>query len=217
MRNVLAVVVAALMLTGCATTTQTPPVIHSRVESRPVQHAASIAVVGDSITAWAPPFAGNPAQSWVYTATDNNLPLVGGWALPGATLGQMSTSLTPAPGAYFLIIMGGTNDIYQGVPIPERLALIDQIAATVHARNVILSSVAPYNPDPAAAAEWNAVLEVHATAMGWYFIDPWMNVRTPEQTWVAGADYGDGVHPNPSSAAIIGVSVRTLVDQFYGR
>jgi hypothetical protein len=85
---------------------------------------------------------------------------------------------------------GGTNDIYQGVPIPERLALIDQIAATVHARNVILSSVAPYNPDPAAAAEWNAVLEVHATAMGWSFIDPWMNVRTPEQTWVAGADYG---------------------------
>lgn len=219
-RTTALIVLLAVLLAGCAPVApagrrDASEPDHPRAISAPVRHSESLAAVGDSITAWNPPFALNPAQSWVYTATDNDLPLVGGWAVPGSTLAQMQAAVTPAPSAYFLVIMGGTNDIYQGTPIADRLTSIDAIAATIGAHRVVLSSVAPYNPDPGAAVEWNTALEVHAAARGWDFIDPWMNVRTLEATYMPGADYGDGVHPSPASAAIIGASIRILIDRFY--
>lgn len=215
----LAAIVASLaLLSGCAATATAAPApeptpvverAHSEAVERPTY--SGIAVVGDSITAWSPPFANDPGQSWVYTATSNDLPLVGGWALPGAQLDAMLANVQPSPTAEWLLIMGGTNDMYYRVPIETRLALIDQIVEKVGAHRVVLSTVAPYNPEPWLAGEWNGALAAHAAERGWSFIDPWSNVRDGE-VWAAGADYGDGVHPSPASAVIIGTSIKMLLE-----
>lgn len=221
---------AALLLTatlaGCASAAaspaapaapQTPPVVADRVAGEPAElQPIDVAVFGDSITAWDPPYAGDRAQSWAVTATSNELPLVCGWARPGATLGEMAAGATPCS-AFFLVIMGGTNDLYAGVPSADRLAAIDAIAATVEAREVVIMAVAPYGFDWAAGAAWNLELEQHAAAQGWRFLDPWAaaGLRTAEGTWVAGADYGDGVHPSPASAAAVGVVVRDALVAWY--
>lgn len=195
-----------LLLTGCAPAVAAEPVPEVRTVSAPAQHALSFAAVGDSISAWVNPYNTDPGQSWVNTAAVT-MPLVGGWARTRATLAIMSAEVTAAPTAYYLVVMGGTNDMFEQTPISERLLAIDLIAATVNARNVILSAVAPYNPDPAAATQWNSSLAAYADLRGWGFIDPWQEVRTAEGTWVVGADFGDGVHPNPTTAAQVGTLI----------
>ena len=191
-----------------ASAPSTPTVNLQQLEheaNRPIR----LAVVGASITAWSPPFAGDTAQSWVMTATSNELPLVGGWALPGAKLGEMAAAVTPAPLADYLVIMGGTNDMYYQVPIAERWAAIDAIAATIGAPRVVIAAVAPYDPDPQLATDWNASLQQLAAERGWLYIDPWtsMGIRAGDR-YATGADFGDGVHPSPASAAAIGASIR---------
>lgn len=182
------------------------PVIHFTAPTpAPVERACTpgAAVVGDSITSWDPPYARNPAQSWVTTAAAS-VSIVGGWAYPGANLGQMLENVTPVPGACYLIVMGGTNDIVQYVPIRDRLDIIDAIVATVGAEQVVVSAVAPLNLDPAGAVEWNATLAAYAAAEGYVFIDPWEDFRTESGEWVAGASLRDGVHPAPATAAFVG-------------
>lgn len=210
--------VAALLVlgVGCApqAPTNAPPVVVEVAQPRayavpvipvapPTPEPLRLAVVGDSITAWSPPFGGDPAQSWVYSATSNDMPLVGGWAIPGAKLAEMAAGVryldTDA-----LVIMGGTNDLYYGTPIVDRLASIDAIAATYGARYTILAATAPYGFGWAAGVEWNATLAAHAEARGWHYVDPWAGVRQPDGSWYPTTDYGDGIHPNPVTAAYVG-------------
>lgn len=177
----------------------------------PADEPLRLAVVGDSITAWSPAYHGDIAQSWVTTASTDTLPLVGGWARPGATLGEMEAAVTRADDADVLVIMGGTNDLYKGVPVESRIASIEAIAATVDAGQVVLAATAPYGYDWAAGAAWNGELALLAYQHGWGYIDPWADLRTPEGHWVTGADYGDLIHPNTVTAARVGSLIHHLL------
>lgn len=211
-----------LALTGCAegdslsvkAEPPRPPAVADRLSGERVEvQPLGVAVFGDSITAWDPPYAGDPAQSWVNTARVD-VPFTCGWAVPGATLGEMAAGAVPCS-AFFLVVMGGTNDLYLGVPVEDRLAAIDSIVATVAAREVVISAVAPYGFDWAAGVQWNAELAAYASAHHFRFIDPWGAVRTADGAWLPGADRGDRVHPSPATAAVVGGTIRDALVYWY--
>jgi lysophospholipase L1-like esterase len=215
-----AAAVAALMLTpACAADTTTPPTWAPVAQSQPTPDCAGVAIVGDSITSWSPPYALNPAQTWVTTAVVDGVTLAGGWARPGAELREMLANVQPSPAACYLILMGGTNDIVGGIPVAARMADVDAIVATVDAEHVILSAVAPLGLDPQAAVDWNAALRAHAATSGLTFVDPWEDFRASDGTWVAGGSLKDGVHPTAATAAWVGHRIAahierlTIVDQ----
>ncbi len=166
----------------------------------------TMAVVGDSISSWDPPFMGLPEQSWVTTASAS-VPLVGGWAYPGARLDEMLANVHPAPDAYVLVVMGGTNDIGQFVPVEDRLVALDALIAKADVERVVISTVAPIGFQPAWSTEWNLVLADYAASHGYALVDPWKAVRTPDGNWVAGASLVDQVHPCPATAAQVGTQL----------
>lgn len=211
-RNVLATLLAlAVVLTGCATprAVATPDVEPAPEIVEPAPGPVRVAIIGDSITSWDPPYAGDPAQSWVFTATSNEMPLVGGWALPGASIGDMADHLEPVDADVFLI-MAGTNDLpikshrIKGTPVADRIATLDQMVARVTTEHVIVLAVAPFGFDHAVGVEWNAHLREYAAARGFAFVDPWVHVRDASGGWLPGADRGDGVHPSPATATHVG-------------
>jgi len=117
-----ALIATGLILTGCAepASATPPPATPTTTESAAPETPEApapirIAVIGDSITSWNPPYLGDPGQSWVTTATSDAMPLVGGWALPGAPIADMEANLTYAPADVF-VIMAGTNDLQIKLP-----------------------------------------------------------------------------------------------------
>lgn len=201
-----ATIAAVLLLTGCATAQATPrsaPIadaipIPVAVHDGPVR----VAVVGDSLTTWSPPWKADPAQSWVNTAMTGQVVLDGGWAHSGSTTAMMLEHVAPSD-AEVVVIVAGINDIIIGVPAETRLANIEAIVAKIGTPNVELSATAPYDPNPAVATEWNQTLQQFATAKGWSFVDPWVSLRNPDGTWVDGMTW-EGVHPVPAAATILG-------------
>lgn len=222
--TVLGIVVVGTILTGCSpapvvhekSVAATVIVAHREVVPVPVapEGPLRIAVVGDSITSWAPAFALDSSRTWVTTANNDGVTLVGGWALPGAATAAMVEGVQPVPDAEVLVIMAGVNDIAAGVGFYERLANIEAIVSTVGAQSVVLSSAAPYNADPEAVTLWNATLKEFAARHGWGFIDPWKVVRTPWGTYIDQLT-PDGVHPTTPAATIIGYEVHDVLLEMF--
>jgi lysophospholipase L1-like esterase len=211
-----AVIVAATITAGVvepAAVRQTAPQWAPVVEQPEAPTCAGVAIVGDSITSWDPPYAGNPGQTWVTTAVASGLAHVGGWARPGARLDEMLANVTASPDAYYLVVMGGTNDIVAGIPVESRLVALEAIIATVGAERVVLSAVAPLGLDPEAGVAWNEALAAHAAASGYAFIDPWSSFREGFG-WVAGASLPDTVHPSPATAAVVGQRIAAHLERF---
>jgi acyl-CoA thioesterase-1 len=206
-----AAALAATLLTGAVTpVADVPRAAASRIapdrELGEKIVPVTLSIVGDSITAWNPPYKKDPAQSWV-TSLGGDMVRIGGWAEPGAKLDEMLANVTRSD-ASIALIMGGTNDVFYGTPIAARLETIDRIAHTLSAEVTVLSSVAPFGLNPAASEQWNAALRAHATERGWVFIDPWKIVRTSSGDWTPGASLPDTVHPTPATAAAIGPQIR---------
>lgn len=212
---------AVLVLAGCSAGADIarsydvpPPLVgHANVD---LDVPASIAIVGDSTTAWDYAFGGDPTLSWVTTASAS-LPVACGWAVSGATVAAMLEAATPCPQARFLVLMGGTNDIPGDTPIPERLASIDGIAATVGAQYTVLVLVAPLDRYGSRVIEWNAALTAHGQQRGWLVLDPWASVRAPDGSFVPGTAIYDNVHPTPETAVVVGSSMAhalTLANRF---
>jgi len=178
--------------------------------------APTIAIVGDSTTAWDYSVGGDPTLSWTTTALQS-VQMVCGWAESGATVSVMLEAATPCPQARFLVLMGGTNDIPGGGPIDARLAAIDGIAATVGAQYTVIVLVAPLDKYASGVLEWNAALTAHAQQRGWMLVDPWAPVRDPSGAFLPGTAIWDNVHPTPETAVVVGTNMAralTLADKF---
>ncbi|HWH97491.1 MAG TPA: SGNH/GDSL hydrolase family protein [Pseudolysinimonas sp.] len=221
MIRLVAALVPVLLLAGCAAVPDfarsydvpPPPVGYATFDPEVVP---TIAIVGDSTTAWDYDVGGDPTLSWVSTAS-SSVQVVCGWAESGATVSEMLEAATPCPQARFLVLMGGTNDIPGDTPIPERLAAIDGIAATVGAQYTVLVHVAPLDKYAPRVLEWNAALTAHAQQRGWVLVDPWAPVRDPSGAFLPGTAIWDNVHPTPETAVLVGTNMAralTLANTF---
>jgi hypothetical protein len=211
--SVAAVVTSLMLATGCVAETPASPTWAAVAQIDPAPDCAGVAIVGDSITSWEPPYRLDPAQTWVTTAVADGLNHRGGWARPGARLDQMLANVSPAPDACYLVIMGGTNDIVAGIPDDARISAIEAIVATVDAEHVVLSAVAPLGLDPKAGLAWNDALAAHAAAEQYSFIDPWSQFRDGAG-WTLGASLRDAVHPTPATAETVGHRIAAQLARF---
>lgn len=193
-----------------------PPAVPSSV-SRPAGLPGAplrVVVVGDSVTA---ADSGSVAEgrfgpgSWAYTADQDGVDVIGGWAVKGATTEAMAGGVGPA-NADTLVIMGGTNDVLQGLPWARSAAAIRQIVRTAGVPDVVLCSIVPSAVDPAGVAAYNQQLAGLAAAEGWQLVDPDVAVRTADGSWAAGMSE-DGTHPTATAAALIGAAVHDALLQ----
>ena len=214
LRHPAAVVGVLLLATGCATS---PPVADP--DQRPGR-ALQVAAVGDSITeADSDDFdLGDIGPgSWASYADGDGVRIVGGWAHAGATTSDMLTGVIEdkASGAVVrqadtLVLMGGSNDLDAGVPIPTILHNLASIVSVEHAHHVTLSAVPPEAAVQDAVDELNARLPELAEREGWQFVDPLVDVRAADGSWLAGMS-DDGVHPTQQAAELIGLRLGAAV------
>ena len=125
-----------------------------------------VSAVGDSITeADSDDFDGGDIGpgSWANYAQGDGVRVIGGWAHAGATTEDMLagvladvTSGAIRPGPAVLVLMGGSNDIDAGVPIPTILHNLSEIPRAVGAEQVTLSAVPPEAPVQDAVDALNA-------------------------------------------------------------
>ncbi|WP_168627351.1 SGNH/GDSL hydrolase family protein [Cryobacterium sp. BB307] len=173
----------------------------------------TFAAVGDSITAWDPPYNSDPLNSWITTAVGDDLQLGGGWALSGARLELMLASVKPTD-ADVLVVMAGTNDVRHTTPVEDRLARLAAVIEMIGIDEVVIAAIPPLDSDPVGARVWNDALSAYATAHGITHIDPWRTLRSLDNSWVEGAS-ADGIHPSHSAAAAAGMAIRNeLVTRF---
>jgi lysophospholipase L1-like esterase len=172
----------------------------------------TVAVLGDSNTTG---FSGTleagmaAGTAWVAQLPADEFSVVGGWAVDGSTASVMADAAGALPDAAVLIVMAGTNDIAVGVPTDSTLNEITRIAEAVGARSLVVCAIPPLNWAPDAAQDLNAALQAHASAQGWLFVDPWVQMRNGDGTWVA--EYlTDGVHTSAEGYAAAG---RQIADQ----
>jgi lysophospholipase L1-like esterase len=102
-----------------------------------------------------------------------------------------------------LVLMGGSNDIDAGVPIPTILHNLSEIPKAVGAQRVTLSAVPPEAPVQDTVDALNAQLPELAAREGWQFTDPMVDVRDASGNWLPGMS-DDGVHPTRRAAQLIG-------------
>lgn len=167
----------------------------------------TVVVVGDSITEMdSPDFDdGNFGPgSWADYADGQGVRILGGWAHAGATTTDMLNGLaTRALAADVLVLLAGNNDIDHNVSSPAIETQLEQIAAKVHARRVVLSTVAPEDAVAAAVEDLNAHLPALARAQGWRMVDPMRGISDGQGHYLPGMTR-DGVHPTPPAARLIG-------------
>jgi lysophospholipase L1-like esterase len=148
--------------------------------------------------------------SWAAYAGGSGVKVTGGWAHAGATTADMLAGVTDdvAAGAIeeppeVLVLMGGSNDIDDGVPIQTILDNLSAIATTLGADRVTLSAVPPEAAVQSTVDALNARLPALAAQEGWQFTDPMVDVRAADGSWLPGMS-SDGVHPTQRGARLIG-------------
>lgn len=150
------------------------------------------------------------AGSWANYADGQGMRVTGGWAHAGATTADMLAGVSNdvATGAIhqppaLLVLMGGSNDIDEGVPIQTILDNLSAIARTLGAKRVIVSAVPPEAAVQSTVDELNSRLPALASQEGWRYADPMVDVRAPDGSWLPSMSE-DGVHPTQRGAELIG-------------
>jgi lysophospholipase L1-like esterase len=210
-RRIAALLGMVVLTSSCAT----DPGVDRRISGRSSVDVAvlQVSAVGDSITeADSDDFdEGDIGRgSWAAYADGAGVRVTGGWAHAGATTADMLAGVTDdvAAGAIkeppaMLVVMGGSNDIDDGVPIPTILDNLSAIVKTLGADRVTLSTVPPEAAVQSTVDELNAQLPALAAQQGWRFADPMVDVRAPDGSWLPGMSE-DGVHPTQRGARLIG-------------
>jgi lysophospholipase L1-like esterase len=153
----------------------------------------SVVAVGDSLATG----DGNdstPADpgSWRQYLT-GGMAVTDGWWRNGATTTLMADNLELTRGDV-LVIMGGTNDAAEDIPVFKTASAVKRIVQKVETDTVILCAIPPFPRDPEGAAAINEKLEALALESGWFWLDPWELYRDGDD-WTGDASL-DGVHPN---------------------
>jgi hypothetical protein len=203
---------ACLALSGCALDSAigSVPAPAPIVTETPAPPTALV-VVGDSL-ATGDGNDGTPADpgSWRMHLA-GNVDVVDGWWRNGATTKTMADNL-PLTRGDVLIVMGGTNDVANGVPIGQSRESIQRIVQKVAADDVILCAIPPFDREAGegeAAAKLNSELQELAEDSGWAWVDPWEFFRDAEG-WTDGAST-DGIHPTEPVYRSVGLVLSDVI------
>lgn len=186
---------------GCSATPPMAPVTSSAT-SKPVAFAA----VGDSITeANSSDFLAGEigSRSWV-SHVGPGATFAGGWALSGARSGAMAENAR-AVEADVLVILAGTNDVFNDVPFEQSAGNLVRVTEKVGAEKVLVSAIPPIDSDPELSTRFNQQLKQFAVSRGWVFVDPMTGIREDDR-FAAGMTT-DGVHPTEAAAQVIGAAL----------
>lgn len=169
----------------------------------PTSKPVTFAAVGDSITAansrdFAPGKIGS--GSWV-SHVGPGAAFAGGWALGGARSTAMAENVKDIE-ADVLVILAGTNDVYNDVPFEQSAENLVRVAEKVGAPKVLVSAIPPIDYDPESSVRFNRQLKEFARSRGWVFVDPMAGVRDGDR--FASGMTTDGVHPTEAAAQVIG-------------
>jgi lysophospholipase L1-like esterase len=175
-----------------------------------------VLAVGDSITS-ADSDDFDDAQigpsSWATFTDGDGVQVLGGWAHAGATTEDMLQGLADRPpaqgepaGPDVLVIMAGNNDVDASVPFHDVAENLVAIAGRVHARRVVLSTIAPEDEVANAVTAFNTRLPDLAARQGWQFVDPMGSVGDGSGHYAPGMSE-DGVHPTEDGARLIGAAL----------
>lgn len=165
--------------------------------------------VGDSITQAGSrgPLRMPSRRSWVrYVVTDDRTPwrFVANVAVRGERLDEMAARferdvLSRDPAG--VVVLGGTNDVLQGVPVAESLVHLEAMVSAAHDAGAAVWVVAPPPMAPARgdARPLREAQRALAAELGATWVDPTSSVGTAGGTWRAGMSR-DGVHPTRVAA-----------------
>lgn len=183
---------------GCSANPPSAPVPASAT-SKPDTFAA----VGDSITeANSSHFSAGKigSRSWV-SHVGPGATFAGGWALSGARSAAMAENARDVE-AEVLVILAGTNDVFNNVPFEQSAGNLVRIAQKVGAEKVLVSAIPPIDFEPELASRFNQQLKQFAMSRGWVFVDSMAGVREGDRFALGMTT--DGVHPTEAAAQVIG-------------
>jgi lysophospholipase L1-like esterase len=178
--------------------------------------------LGDSITRGVSAELLDPSEqhSWVtYAVADPGSPwrLLANAGVSGNTLEQMwqrFQSDVLNAGAEAVVIMGGTNDVLQGVPTEESIASLRRMLEAAQEAGVEVWLVAPPPIDAVFArpvAPMVAAQRELAAELGVPFADPGQALAEPSGDWPPGLSF-DGVHPTAAGARALADAVLSDLD-----
>jgi lysophospholipase L1-like esterase len=203
LRAGLLAVLIVVLLSGCAAA--------ARPSSGSTRMTTTVAVVGDSLTAGArtafSPYDIDP-NTWVAQLTSSSIEVIGGWAVPGSTTAVMRAYSEPTD-PDVLVILAGTNDVSGRVPASVTEANIVAIRRIEGGSRVLLSAIPPNVYAPKVAVALNAALRSLAVDHHWYWVDPWVAVRSGT-AYAKGAS-ADGIHPLPPAAKLVGEAMQRAI------
>lgn len=200
----LLVITASVAIASSVGCSANPPVTPSpsSATSKPVTFAA----VGDSITeANSTDFSAGKigSRSWV-SHVGPGTAFAGGWALSGARSSAMAEYARGVE-ADVLVILAGTNDVFNDVPFEQSAGNLVRVAETVGAAKVIVSAIPPIDFEPESATRFNQHLKQFAVSRGWVFADPMTGICEGDR--FASGMTTDGVHPTEAAAQVIGAAL----------
>lgn len=173
--------------------------------------------LGDSITRGVSAETLGPSEqeSWVtYAVADPRSPWVLGSnaGIFGNTLEQMwgrfETDVL-SEDAEAVVIMGGTNDLLQGLPTDRSLAAVRRMLEAAQHADIEVWLVAPPPLDDGYARSVVPLVEAErslAAELGVPFVEPTETLTDPAGGWLRGLSF-DGVHPNARGARALADAV----------
>ena len=203
---------ASLALSGCAMESAigSPTPVPTPVVTETPAPPTELVVVGDSL-ATGDGNDGTPEDpgSWRMHLA-GNVEVVDGWWRNGATTKTMADNLPLARGDV-LVVMGGTNDVAQDIPIRETRESIRRIVQKVAVDDVILCAIPPFDREDEQSRELNSELQELAAESGWAWVDPWEYFRDGDE-WTEGASM-DGVHPTEPVYRSVGLAISESIER----
>jgi lysophospholipase L1-like esterase len=194
--------------------------------------AFTLVAFGDSLTAGAPGFrspleapprgSGNPESQYTYWIQQQHPQWQifnrGRSGLRSDELLRRFAEDALGPGPHVLIILAGTNDVYQGYPVSwtvEHLQRMYELAKQAGAR-VIACSLPPFAGMDAAQkqrmTEINAWIRRYSQQHGMKFCDLFLIAQHREHPWqLASSD--DGLHPDAALYHRFGDALMDVLDQ----
>jgi lysophospholipase L1-like esterase len=183
--------------------------------------AYRIVALGDSITYGTP----DPAVGWLNGLLHDEAGRIDveNAGVPGERTDQMLARVYPSVVAQYprlVFVMGGTNDISQGVPLSAVESNLGAIVDRAQASDitVILLTIPPRGDETYAVetAEVNSAIWRLGALKGVQVVDIHGALSAPDGTYRPGMTV-DGVHPSKAGYAVIAETVRSsVIDRVLG-